>query len=169
MAVGKGPCGRGYQTLADNLTHLHELDSLPLHIDISRLDDGTGIEDCLSKHHAKWHKRCYVMCNKSKVERAKKRLAKRDPSEEYHSPIKKKLRSSLPTATTSSTGDAECAEGRLCFFCGLQQDAKCHKAETFTVDASVYIMAKEMNDTKVLAALLFWRHACTRCHYHKSV
>ena len=62
---------------------------MPLHINISRLDDGDGIHETLVNHNAKWHKACYVMCNATKVERAKKQ---QDPgAEELVSPIKQHL------------------------------------------------------------------------------
>ena len=60
--------------LGDNLRSLDELNSLPLTITISRLDDGTGIEETLKLHKAKWHKTCYVMCNKTNVDRARKKV-----------------------------------------------------------------------------------------------
>ncbi len=68
---------KGYETLADNLRSLDELNSLPLSIKISRLDDGTSIEETLRLHNAKWHKTCYVMCNKTKSIAFAKRSLKR--------------------------------------------------------------------------------------------
>ena len=58
----------GHKTLANNLAELDKLGALPLLIDISRLDDGSGLEETLLKNTAKWHKECYVLCNKQKVE-----------------------------------------------------------------------------------------------------
>ncbi len=36
---------KGYRTLANSLEELHSLNALPLNIDVSRLDDGSGIEE----------------------------------------------------------------------------------------------------------------------------
>ena len=44
---------KGYETLAENLKSLEELNSLPISIDITRLDDGIGIEGTLKLHNAK--------------------------------------------------------------------------------------------------------------------
>ena len=63
------PTATGYASLATTLSALHELNNVPLNINVSRLDDGDGMEKMLTKHEAKWHKKCYVQCNATKVER----------------------------------------------------------------------------------------------------
>ena len=47
--------GSGYQTLADNLLRFSEIDGLPKSLDMSRLDDGEGIESTFQHHRTKWH------------------------------------------------------------------------------------------------------------------
>ena len=66
----------GYEKLVYNFQSLDELNSLPLSITISRLDDGTSIEETLKLHNAKWHKTCYVMCNKTKLDRVRKKVVR---------------------------------------------------------------------------------------------
>ena len=79
----KNECqSRACETLANNLRSMDELDSLPLSRNISRLDDGTGIEATLTRHDAKWHKTCYVMCNKTKVDRVRKKVTKEQPQQQ---------------------------------------------------------------------------------------
>lgn len=41
--------GSGYTTLAKNLDRFRELGSIPLQLNVSRLDEGKGIEHCLKK------------------------------------------------------------------------------------------------------------------------
>ncbi len=65
VTVGKGPSGQGYKILADNLTIMSNLKFLPMNIYISRFDDGAGMEETFLMHHAKWHKACYVQCNRA--------------------------------------------------------------------------------------------------------
>ena len=77
----ENPCS-AYETLEENLKALDDLDSLPLSINISRLDDGTGIEATLRSHNAKWHKTCYAMCDKTKVDRIRKRKPNNSPQKQ---------------------------------------------------------------------------------------
>lgn len=66
---------KGYGTLADNLRSLADLDSLPLPIKISCLDNGTGTEETLMPQNVKQHKFA-MSCNKTKVDRFRKKIAK---------------------------------------------------------------------------------------------
>ncbi len=88
---------KSQSTLVDNLRSLYELNSLPLSITISRLDDGTGIEGTLKLHNAKWHKTCYVMFNKTKVDRAHKKVVRGECS----SPLKDRLRGAFSCTSQS--------------------------------------------------------------------
>ena len=67
---------KGYRILAVNLEELHSLNALPLNIDLSRLDDGSGIEETMTTNFAKWHKSCLVLCSRSQVDRVRKRKEK---------------------------------------------------------------------------------------------
>ena len=50
-------------TLANNLTRFQRCDSMPLSIDLTRIDEGYGIEANLKKNFAKWHKSCSLKFN----------------------------------------------------------------------------------------------------------
>ena len=63
----------GYKTLSINLPELHKYHALPLNINIDRLDDGSGIEQTLTKNNARWHKTCSKYVSKLHVQRAQKR------------------------------------------------------------------------------------------------
>ena len=61
--------GAGYETLAKNLRQFVELGSNPIPVNISRLDEGDGIENTLAKHEAKWHQSCRLKCSSSRLAR----------------------------------------------------------------------------------------------------
>ena len=46
---------------------------LPKTINLSRLDDGVGIEAIFRQHKAKWHDSCKLQFNKITLQRAEKR------------------------------------------------------------------------------------------------
>jgi hypothetical protein len=65
--------GAGYSTLSANIIRFSELNQLPITIDLSRLDEGNGIEATFMEHGAKWHKCCYTKFNITKLRRAEKK------------------------------------------------------------------------------------------------
>jgi len=142
------PSATGYATLATNLSAFHELNNVPLNINVSRLDDGDGMEKMLTKHEAKWHKKCYVLCNVTKVERARK-LQEKACLNTDQSPLKKHLRSA---ATPACPMETEETHQPTCFFCD-ETTGDFHKAETISLDTRVRQIATELRDTKLLAKL----------------
>ncbi|XP_046864330.1 uncharacterized protein LOC124458339 [Xenia sp. Carnegie-2017] len=74
--------GSSYKTIAENLKEFEKLDSLPINIPLSSLDDGRGIENTLRNHRASWHKSCYNKCNTLKLQRAQKRKSEEEFSTE---------------------------------------------------------------------------------------
>jgi len=99
-----------YETLEENLKALDDLDSLPLSINIFRLDDGTGIAATLRFHNAKWHRTCYTMCDKKIIDRARKRETKQQSPEIIMSPLKGRLWTMFPSTSAET-------ELPVCFFC----------------------------------------------------
>ena len=104
-------------------------------IDITRLDDGIGIERTLKLHNAKWHKSCYVSCNKTKVDRVRKKVAK-EHSITSASPLKCRLRVTM-----------SCSSIPISFFCDAPLEQDYHKAATLNLDTNVCKMATELKDT----------------------
>ena len=159
----KNKCqSRACETLADNLRSMDELDSLPLSINISRLDDGTGIEATLTHHNAKWHKTCYAMCNKTKVDRVRKKVTKEQTSATSSLPLKGRLRGAFPS--TSHQGAEKIP---VCFFCDAPVEQDYHKAATKKFDINVRKMATELKDTLLLAKLSSGDMIATDAVYHK--
>ena len=44
-----------------------------ININLSRLDEGNGIEKTFQENNGKWHKSCYTLFNTTKLKRAEKR------------------------------------------------------------------------------------------------
>ena len=142
------PSEKGYLTLTANISALHELNQLPLNINISRLDDGSGIEATLVTKKAKWHKVCYVLCNETKVERARKHREQTCHKMPL-SPIKEHLRSaSVPLYPVETEGKCPPA----CLFCD-DITGDLHKAATMSLDTRVRQIATASRDTKLFAKL----------------
>ena len=59
--------GDGYITLSNNLTRFEKCGYTPCPIELTKLNEGEGIETCLKRNKAKWHKSCNLKCNKKAV------------------------------------------------------------------------------------------------------
>ena len=161
----KACSNQGYKTLAKNLTSFHQLGVVPMGINISRLDDGSGIEQTLINNKAKWHKTCYNSCNEGKVSRAQKRAASEHFADFQSSPIKSKLRS----FTNPGMVDLDQEDTNICFFCGRWIDKQdLHKAATKDLDAKVRKIATELRDTTLIAKLSNGDLTALDAVYHKK-
>lgn len=69
----RGTQGAGYSTITEFLEGFSVIDSLPKTLNLSRLDDGEGVEVTLKEHKAKWHDSCRLWYNKTELQRAEKR------------------------------------------------------------------------------------------------
>ena len=136
--------GAGYRTLANNILSFHEINALPLPLDIGSLDEGDGIEATFDKRNAKWHKTCYSKFNNLKLQRAQKR--KSTDTLEDPSPTK---------FTRSSSGARSFNVKTSCFFCETDDDTsgELHKASTFKLDARIRKCALQLEDKVLLAKL----------------
>ena len=73
--------GAGYVNLAEDLILFNDNACLPKSLDISRLNDGNGIEETLRNHCAKFHTTCRLLYSKSRLQRAIKRKHPGDESD----------------------------------------------------------------------------------------
>ncbi|VDI78446.1 Hypothetical predicted protein [Mytilus galloprovincialis] len=62
----------GYTMLGKNIPLFHELNAIPIPLDIRRLNHGEGIESTMKKENAKYHNLCRIKFNNTKLERAQK-------------------------------------------------------------------------------------------------
>ena len=97
--------GSSYDTLGSNLSSFRDIGKQPVAVDLSRLDDGDGIANTLSKNQAKWHTSCRLKCSAS-------RLARLTPStstanDDGNQPYTRKHASSKTTGKEQNT----------CFLC----------------------------------------------------
>ena len=63
-------------TTMTNLNKLGSLNALPLNIDLSARNDGSGVETTLRNNNAKWHSSCFKKCSNREVNRAENRAKK---------------------------------------------------------------------------------------------
>ncbi|CAC5402692.1 unnamed protein product [Mytilus coruscus] len=69
----------GYKMLGKNIPFFHEVNALPIPLDIRRLNDGEGIESTMKKKNAKYHNLSRKF-NNTNLERAQKRHMSPIPS-----------------------------------------------------------------------------------------
>ena len=149
--------GSGYSTLAKNLERFSELGSIPLQLNISRLDEGKGIEYCLRDNVASWHKSCYLKFNTTKLRRAEKKRQTTEKTTEGSS------------AKFTRTHDVESSAGLSCFFCEGEGEPKdLRSASTFQLDARVRKCALQLQNKKLLAKLSIGDLIAQEAMYHPA-
>ena len=147
--------GVGYKTIADNIKGFDKVGCLPMTINLSRSDDGVGIEATFRQHQAKWHDSCRLQFNKTKLERAEKRTFR---IEDSTAASKKFTRQSMEEAPPST---------ETCFFCGMPPVGEMlRNASTFQVDVRVRQCAVKLQDTALLAKLSAGDMIAQEAKYH---
>ena len=152
--------GAGYKNVAENLLRkaFEKIGCLPKTINLSRLNEGEGIEASFQQHKATWHDSCRLKFNKTKLQRAEKRKAVPDDSSSSNSPRKYTRRSleKLPNPI------------HQCFFCGKQAEGEdsLHRASTLELDARVRHCALQLQDKPLLAKLSAGDMVAQDAEYH---
>lgn len=100
--------GSGYQTLAHTLLAFSNIGCLPKTIDLSKLDDGEGIQATFEHHRARWHDSCRLHYNKTQLFRAEKRKTSCERSAD------------APRKYTRQSVDQPQPSVDKCFFCDGQ-------------------------------------------------
>jgi hypothetical protein len=152
--------GAGYKTLAENLIRFHELQCMPLDIDISSLDNGSGIAATLNEQEAKWHKSCYLKVNKKALERKESHKRKSDDGEASTS---KRIFTRLCTEETSRHD-----EKMVCFFCSIRTADDLHEFRTFQTDYRVRKCAYDLQDEQLIAKLSTGDLIAIEAKYHRK-
>jgi len=67
------PTDTGYDTIAINVIQFSDLDSMPVKINLTRLNSGNGIQSTFKELDAKCHKSCSLKFGRTKLERAKRK------------------------------------------------------------------------------------------------
>ncbi len=102
------------------------------------------------------------MCNKTKVDRVRKKVAKEEVPATSTSPLKGRLQGAFPCTSRQSTEKLP-----MCFFCDALVEQDYHKAATQQLDANVRKMATELNDTLLLEKLSSGDMIAMDAVYHK--
>ena len=155
------PTDKGYETVADNIIHFSELDSMPVKINLVRLDNGNGIQSTFKENNAKWHKSCYLKFGRSKLKRA----IQKHKSEEDGTRAKQIF-------TRSSTGDGDTggpvdSNSAQCFFCSkIERKESLREVCTFQLDYRVRKCAHDLQDQDLLAKLSSGDLIAQEAKYH---
>ena len=56
--------------MAGNIAKFRDHDCMPIQVDLSRLDEGDGLENTFVRCQVLWHKSCYDLFNSTKLKRA---------------------------------------------------------------------------------------------------
>ena len=142
--------GAGYSTITDLLKAFSDIGCLPKTLNLSRLDEGEGVEVTLKEHKAKWHDSCRLRYNKTQLQRAEKRKRKEDDYDD----------DDAVAANTCKRISRRCSIDlrtpvNTCFFCGkLASPGKslC-KVATLELDFKVRQSANILQDEQLLAKL----------------
>ncbi|KAF5295102.1 hypothetical protein FQA39_LY13253 [Lamprigera yunnana] len=132
-----------YVSLESFLTRLNELNqltSIPLRVDFSQLNDGTGIFNTLKSNRAVYHKRCRANCSENRIAQAQKR-SEQESSTKFS-----------PKKTRQSSGTFD---KNKCIFCATDTPSNqpLYRVGDKKVSASIVQYAKIFNDGKLLARL----------------
>ena len=143
--------GAGYKTLACNIQKLANLGYMPVEINISRLDEGDGIEETFSRCTARWHRSCYALFNSTKFRRAEKRH-----SSQHGESIGEKFTRSNVSGADENT----------CFLCEEIGSKPLHSVSTLGLDARVRDCASVLEDEKLLVYLSGGDLIAVEAKYH---
>ena len=153
----------GYDYITKHLLEFAEYASIPMGINLQRLDDGSGLLQSLRSHCAKYHKNCYLMVTATQLSRTKKRLGKSPDTDPTVTPSPKKTRSVMDT----SPPDPSPSGVFPCFFCE-EPDGKLHSVSGPGIDESVRACATRLCDTKLLAKLAISDMQSLKSRYHQK-
>ena len=130
----------GYVMLARNIPLFNGIHQMPIKLDPNRLDQGNGIEESLRVNNAKYQQSCRLSFSNSKLERARKRSAATNISDDAHSVPTKKRRGSL--------------EDKVCFLCEKEAPiSELRHAMTMDLDKRLNECARNLNDVRLMTRL----------------
>lgn len=165
--------GKGYQSLAENLTKFAALRKLPSNLQLNRIDEGqgkflntngknsipfrfiaiVGIEAAMVANEAKWHKTCRLRYNNMMLQRAEKKPQIPEEDEQPHK--------------CSRLNSSVMVEEASCFFCAQVAGTDgLHEVTTFQVDKHVRECAQLTGDNMLLAKLSLGDMVALEAKYH---
>ena len=155
--------GIGYKTVANLLQRAEEkcYNPFAINIDLSRFDNGGGIEETLISNTAVWHKSCRSKLSEYKIERYVSAKKQTNPSDES-------IPSPAKTRRHSTSLESGSCQSEVCFFCDKVAGTEgLHKASTFRLDSTVRWYATILKDAVLLRKLAVGDMIAIEAHYHK--
>ena len=149
--------GTGYTTLAANIARFGAMKCLPIEMDISRLDEGSGMKETFISRKARWHKSCYILFNTTKLKRAEKRQQK--PQQPIEGAGGKFTRSNASTLNQEESRST-------CFLCEKCDTRPLRSVSTLPLDTRVRQCAAALKDEKLLAKLSSGDLIAQEAEYH---
>ena len=136
-----------YVTFLDNVSSFRNLGSLPVRL---LFDEDLSVQN-LVQNKAVWHKSCQVKFSKEKLERARNKRKKSTEEEPGSSKEKRTQRQSL--------------DKEACLFC-QKAHGHLHEFTTFGADTNLRMMARELNDTELMARISIGDVVAIEAKYH---
>ena len=155
----QGSIGAGYISLAENVTAFCDAGCLTTTLDISRINDGDGVEATLQRHAAKFHNTCKLEYSNTRLQRAIKRKNTDTQSCEENADFKKPCREQHSRQKSNSS---------LCLFCekpGSSSDPL-HEAMTRVIGERVKRCATKILDKQLLAKVSSGDLVASEAKYH---
>lgn len=143
----------GYMNLARNIPKFQSLNQLPIGMDPSRLDEGVGINETLTKNKASYHRNCQVLFSNGMLQRAEKRST---PSGTIQDDSRKKI-----PRISKEIGKYQC------FLCE-STIGELREAMTMKLNDRVKGCAKTLNDGNLLAKLSGGDVVAQELKYHPA-
>lgn len=127
-----------YSTVSRNILKFHEINQLPLQLNIAEINDGNGIESYFKDHSVCWHKSCANLFSNLKLERKLNQLKKVEKP------------STSRTVRTSFVTTADVPE--KCLFCDKVSTKfeKLHQIETLRTSSKIREIANRIEDQHIL-------------------
>ncbi|CAC5421078.1 unnamed protein product [Mytilus coruscus] len=150
--------------LATNIPKFHEMNSLPILLDVRRFYNGSGIESTLTTNEAKYHSSCRIKFNNTKLKRAEQRYesTKSIKSEPCCSP--KFIRRSIDHSDTKLKQDIV-----KCFLCDKEAPpSSLREAMTMKLNDRLKRCAETLQDKQLLAKLSTWDVIAQDLKYHPA-
>lgn len=144
----------GYLNIAENLLAFNSIGSLPKSINLSQLNDGSGVAKTLSNNTARFHDSCRLKYNKTMLKRVSHKRKCEESSDECSQQMKRALR--------------KCTDNSVCFFCEKPSAPSniLHEAMTKTIGERVRQCAIDIGDSEVLAKVGTADFVANEVKYH---
>ena len=152
--------------LAERLPKFKEVDGFP-HLDISQINDGTGILETLRRNNALYHKSCYDNTNDVHLLRLQKRHERRSSTNDEPSSSQKRTKTELGKLLCIFCGNQDikenlCAAGEL-----HSSDRNCNASHVELLTESWKKMALKLGELDIYSKLCVGDLRANEVFYHK--